>query len=132
MGKSDAFLSRLEEWYVLPERGLKTTIEQPEPSRSDCHAWAAHPMFHYFTTILGIRPGSPGFRTVEIRPQLGRLDWAAGQMIHPQGKIAVRIKPSHNVLRAVICLPDSLTGKLHLGGQVFPLGGGETTIEVSP
>ena len=130
LGKTDAFLNRLQAWHILPDCGLKTTIEQPEPTRSDCHAWAAHPLFHYFTTILGIRPGSLGFRTVDILPQLGSLDWAAGEMMHPQGKISIRIKPANNVLRAVICLPNVLTGKLFLGEQMFPLGGGETMIEV--
>ncbi len=39
----------------------------------------AHPLYHFFATILGIRPASAGFRTVRIEPQLGSLTFARGQ-----------------------------------------------------
>jgi hypothetical protein len=32
---------RLALWFELPGQGFKTTPEQPEPSRSDCHGWGA-------------------------------------------------------------------------------------------
>ena len=36
-------------------------------TRSDCHAWGAHPVFHFYATVLGIRPAAPGFRRVNRR-----------------------------------------------------------------
>lgn len=69
----DALFARLENWFDLPSQGFKTTPEQPEPTRSDCHAWGAHPLFHFYASILGIRPAAPGFSRVEIAPQLGQL-----------------------------------------------------------
>lgn len=128
LGKTDAFLDRFQDWYVLSECGLKTTIEQPEPTRSDCHAWAAHPLFHYFSTILGIRPGSLGFRTVEIRPQLGRLAWANGRLIHPRGEIAVKFVVDGNKFQADICLPEGVRGHLAVGQQTYPLTAQKTSI----
>ncbi|MCB0149737.1 MAG: hypothetical protein KDE01_19095, partial [Caldilineaceae bacterium] len=61
-----ALFERLGLWFDLAAQGFKTTPEQPEPSRSDCHGWGAHPLYHFFATLLGIRPSAPGFGQVEI------------------------------------------------------------------
>jgi hypothetical protein len=129
LGRGDVFLTRLSQWTVLPECGLKTTIEQPEPTRSDCHAWSAHPLYHYFATTLGIRPGSPGFRTVEIRPQLGEMAWANGRLVHPCGEISVNFVVDGTEMHADICLPDSINGRLHVGEQTYPLTGGSNSFD---
>ncbi len=84
-GRMDVFFDRLEYWFTLPGQGFRTTPEMPEPSRSDCHAWGAHPLFHLRATVLGIRPTAAGFGEVTIRPQLGRLTHVAGSVAHPAG-----------------------------------------------
>ena len=90
--------------------GMKTTLEMPEPGRSDCHAWGAHPIYHYFASILGIRPASPGFASVVIAPQLGSLESAEGEMVHPAGMIGVRVRREGKGLRARITLPHTICG----------------------
>lgn len=92
LGRTDNLINRMDLWFGLVANGFKTTIEAPEPSRSDCHAWGAHPLYHYLTTILGIRPAGFGFNEVRIDPQLGPLEWAAGRMAHPKGFIDVEIR----------------------------------------
>ena len=124
----DRLFARLEQWYVLPELGLKTTIEKPEPTRSDCHAWSAHPLFHYFATILGIRPGSPGFSAVEIRPQLGNLTWAEGRLVHPRGEIVAEFRAVGGDRHAAITLPEGITGTLYMNGHTYPLTPGANAI----
>jgi alpha-L-rhamnosidase len=91
LGRIDALLDRLGDWQVLADNGLKTTIEQPEPTRSDCHAWGAHPLFHFYATLAGIRPVAPGFTKAEITPQLGSLQKLEARMPHPQGEIWVTV-----------------------------------------
>ncbi len=129
LGRVDKLQERLTQWNALSELGLKTTVEKPEPTRSDCHGWSAHPLYHYFTTILGVRPGELGFRTVTIRPQLGGLAWARGALIHPLGEIGVEVRVEGDQLRARVTLPDGLTGVLHLNGRAIPLAAGETMVE---
>lgn len=90
LGRPDLILDRMPLWFDHVANGLKTTIESPEPTRSDCHAWGAHPLYHYFATFLGIRPTAPGFTEVEITPQLGPLRFASGTMPTPHGDIVVR------------------------------------------
>ena len=127
-GRMDVFFQRLQElWYPLLEHGLKTTLEKPEPSRSDCHGWGSHPLYHYFATILGIRPAGLGFRTVEIRPQLGSLTHASGTLVHPQGEINADVRLEGGQLHGEITLPAEVTGRLYHDGQVMDLPSGKTT-----
>lgn len=90
IGRTDVILPRLGLWYGLLDEGLKTVVEMPEPTRSDCHAWGAHPIYHLYATILGVRPTSPGMATVAIHPQLGGLEWAEGTLRTPHGPLHVR------------------------------------------
>jgi hypothetical protein len=111
IGHIEKFFERMEElWFSLQENGLKTTIEMPEPTRSDCHAWGAHPLFHYHATLLGIRPASWGFATVDIAPQLGHLTQARSTMPHPQGDITVELKRDGDTLQGSVTLPAGVTG----------------------
>src|SRR5919199_1747374 len=127
IGHIDALLERMGLWFDLEQLGFKTTVEMPEPSRSDCHAWGAHPLYHYFATILGIRPASLGFRTVEIRPQLGPLASASGRLVHPHGEIAVDFLVEDGTLHGSISLPPGVEGTLRHDEQVHTLTGGEHT-----
>ncbi|MFA6288548.1 MAG: alpha-L-rhamnosidase C-terminal domain-containing protein [Opitutaceae bacterium] len=126
LGRIDVLLQRLDLWRGLPERGLYATPEGPEPTRSDCHAWGAHPIYHFYATILGIRPASPGFRTVNIAPQLGTLSWARGTMKHPRGEIVAELEAREGTVRGRIILPTGVTGTLLLAGKTLPLGSGLT------
>jgi alpha-L-rhamnosidase len=122
LGRVDQLFARLEEWFELADLGFKTTREHPEPSRSDCHAWGAHPIYHSYATILGIRPGGLGFREVVIRPMLGPLTTVKATLPHPQGEIAVDLtQPNPDVLRGTISLPAGVTGKLIIGDTTYPL-----------
>lgn len=129
LGRVDRLFAHLEEWFALAELGFKTTREQPEPSRSDCHAWGAHPIYHSYAAILGIRPASMGFREVVIQPALGPLTAVKATLPHPQGEIAVDLtQPEPGVLRGVITLPPGVTGRLILGDVVYPLRAGAQEI----
>ncbi|HEX3812028.1 MAG TPA: hypothetical protein VHX59_04225 [Mycobacteriales bacterium] len=94
IGRVDVLRERLELWTGLREQGLRTVVEQPEPTRSDCHAWGAHPIFHLFGTVLGVRPAAPGMAAVTINPQLGGLSWAEGTLRTPHGPLRVRADES--------------------------------------
>ncbi|TDW22046.1 alpha-L-rhamnosidase-related protein [Kribbella kalugense] len=90
IGRTDVLLDRLGLWFGLLDQGLRTVIEHPEPTRSDCHAWGAHPLYHYVATLLGVRPTAPGMTAVTVAPQLGGLEWAQASVPTPHGSLEVR------------------------------------------
>jgi alpha-L-rhamnosidase len=128
LGRPDKIIERLDLWFGLRAQGFKTTLESPEPTRSDCHAWGAHPLYHYFASFLGIRPGAPGFRKVMIRPQFGSLNWVQGQMPHPRGTIVADLHLEQAGLVGSVSLPNGVTGVLEHGGRTVKLTGGQQAI----
>jgi hypothetical protein len=130
LGQPEAFFSRMGLWFDLPVQGFKTTPEQPEPSRSDCHGWGAHPLYHYFASLLGIRPGSFGFETVEMAPMPGHLTQLSGEMVHPQGRIDVNLHFDKGGVRGNVALPTGLSGTLRYCGKTVVLKPGQQTIEL--
>jgi len=102
--------------------GLTTTPENPEPTRSDSHAWAAHPNYGLLATVLGVRPDSAGWRTVRIAPALGPLKRAQGRVPHPLGDIDVRLeRTDEKAFVAEVTLPKGLSGVFEWGGRRLPL-----------
>lgn len=91
-GLADRYVDQLEPWREMLRLGLTTTLEEPEPSRSDSHAWSAHPNYHLLSIVLGVRPGEPGFKSVIVAPALGDLKRASGQVPIPAGTVAVRFQ----------------------------------------
>jgi len=126
LGMVDHLIGRMSLWFELESIGFKTTIESPEPSRSDCHAWGAHPMFHYLATICGIRPADFGFQTVEICPQLGPLEFARGSMPHANGAIVVDVRRVGEVLSGRVTLPPGLSGVVIANAKRLTIEAGAT------
>ncbi len=104
--------------------GLTTWAETPEPTRSDCHAWSAHPNFDLLATVAGIEPAAPGFGQVEIRPHLGALHELKATLPHPQGEIRVEYQRRGKSLTADVVLPENLTGWFDWQGKRVALHGG--------
>ena len=124
-GQPDGILGRLGLWFDLPRLGFRTTLESPEPSRSDCHAWGAHPVFHFHASLLGVRPSAPHFRTVRVEPQLAALTWAKGTMPHPAGGvIECDFRREAGRLTGHVRLPAGLAGELVANGVTRPIGPG--------
>ena len=131
-GLGDRYIERLAPWQTMLRLGLTSAPENPEPTRSDTHAWAAHPKYGLLATVLGVRPSSPGFRTVRIAPALGPLRRAEGRIPHPLGDIDVRLtREGEHGLRAEITLPRGLSGVLEWEGQRRPLREGRQIIRLA-
>lgn len=120
-----AFYRRLQFWEELPGQGFKTPVEQPEPSRSDCHAWGSHPLFHMNASIAGIRPDKPGFRSVIIKPMFGLpYKKVTSRIPHPKGFVAFSWEKKANGKIAVSAeLPPGVKGTLVYGENTMELIG---------
>lgn len=120
-GSMESFFQRLELWSELLPNGFKTTYETPGNSRSDCHAWGAHPLYHFFSTVLGIRPSAFGFQSVVIRPRLGNLASGSCSLVHPQGSIDVSLERDKGGMSVSITLPSGVDGIFEMEDSVFAL-----------
>jgi alpha-L-rhamnosidase len=129
-GSADQYLETLGLWNDMLQKGLTTFAENPDPARSDCHAWSASPDYDFLATVAGIRPGTPGFKTVEIEPALGKLTFIKGQMPHPAGIISFDLKRvGTQGISGEIILPEGLTGTFKWNGKSIALKG-KTNIEL--
>ena len=70
MGRMDLFLKKMDFWRDHVKWGLRCPLEDDGiEAKSDCHAWAAHPLFFLHSAIAGVTPDEPWFR---IRRRRGR------------------------------------------------------------
>ena len=110
-GLGERIIEPLEPWRGMLGDGPHHRSRTTEPTRSDSHAWSAHPNYGLLATVLGVRPAEPGFRSVRIAPHLGPLQRAEGRVPHPSGDVEVRLARSGaRGVSAVVTLPQGLSG----------------------
>ena len=128
-------LDEMRSYYGQMLRSGATTtweiVDRREPGidhivvagRSHCHGWSAGPAYLLPAKILGVTPTAPGYREVMIRPDLGDLTWAKGEIPTPQGLIHVSLT---GPTTGEITLPVGVIGTVHLDGRKpVPLAGGQ-------
>jgi hypothetical protein len=121
-GLGDRYVDQLGPWREMLDLGPTTVPETPEPTRSDSHAWSAHPNYGLLATVLGVRPAEPGFKSVRIAPHPGPLGRVEGRVPHPLGAIDVRRTRSQDGgLRTEVTLPSGLEGALDWRGEEVAL-----------
>ncbi|MBS1606292.1 MAG: alpha-L-rhamnosidase N-terminal domain-containing protein, partial [Bacteroidetes bacterium] len=123
-GLGDGYMDWLGIWRKDMTMGLTTWAEDSnvEYTRSDCHAWSSSPNIEFFRTVLGIDSDAPDFKKIRIEPHLGRLTNAAGDIPHPQGKIAVSYRlDAGGKWKISINLPTGTSGHLTWKGNDYSL-----------
>ena len=122
--RPDLFLKRLDLWKGYVKLGASTCLEEPEypgrDSRSDCHAWGAHPLWFLRTGVAGIRSDAPFFARVKVAPQPGPLTSLRASYPHPSGKlIAVDLAFAGGRARGTVTTP--VAGTFAFGGETVAL-----------
>ncbi|MGH7638635.1 MAG: alpha-L-rhamnosidase C-terminal domain-containing protein, partial [Gemmatimonadaceae bacterium] len=129
-GLAEQYVDQLAPWRTMLALGLTSTPENPEPTRSDTHAWAAHPNYGLLATVLGVRSASPGFREITITPAPGPLRRAEGRVPHPNGDIVVVLERRGTTgLIAHVTLPPGLSAMFDWRGERRPLHSGTQTLQ---
>ena len=131
-GRGDLIVERMSFWKDLVKQGLKTPVEMPGDTRSDCHAWGSHPLFHLHASIAGVRPASPGFRTVRIAPLPGKLPKIVSSTPHPEGFIKLDLAFDGNRCHGTVALPEAITGVFVWRGKEQKLSAGANAIDLDP
>jgi hypothetical protein len=99
------FTKELQPWNDIIKMGMSGTPEKriEQHPRSEIHPWTAHPVHFYFSLVAGIKPTSPGFKTVEIAPNFGGLK---------------KIKTNYPTVNGIISLDLSLDKKGKINGNI--------------
>jgi hypothetical protein len=129
-GRGDLIVDRMGFWKDLVRQGLKTPVEAPGNTRSDCHAWGSHPLFHLHASIAGVRPASPGFRTVRIAPQPGKFVKIACRTPHPDGFVALDLRFEGRRCSGTVELPQCVSGVFVWQGKEKKLQGGTNRLDL--
>ena len=109
-GLADRYIAELAPWKDMLNEGLTTFAETPGETRSDCHAWSAHPDFDLLATVTGIESAAPGFAKVTITPHLGDLHHLTAAVPHLHGLIRVSYERQGDHWTADVSLPPGLSG----------------------
>jgi alpha-L-rhamnosidase len=81
---------------------------------SMAHGWSSGPTAWLAENVLGIRPASPGYDSVSIRPHLLGLEYAHGSVPTPHGIIAIRIDELKGI---ELDLPPGVTAIVEYAGH---------------
>lgn len=91
-------------WGGMLALGATTFWEEYNPSKSGvehyemygfpydkslCHAWGASPIYILGKYFLGVRPLQVGYKSVEIEPALGNLEWIDGKVPLNDGDVSI-------------------------------------------
>jgi len=107
---ADQYLASMKPWRNLLPLHFSAWPETPGKTRSDSHAWSAHPAYDLLTLVAGIAPAAPGFASVRIARIWGDLRDVSAEFPHPQGMIRVHFARSYDALTGTVNLPEGLRG----------------------
>jgi hypothetical protein len=103
-------------WVAMLKKGATMTMEawseDEKPNLTWSHPWAASPSFIIAWYLFGIRPASPAFASVAIRPQVG--DLKSGKLTMPtvKGPVTVSFTNSGTAFVLQVVLPVSSSGRV--------------------
>lgn len=129
-GLGERYLSLLETWRDLLELNYTSWPEARDEvgkdgkissTRSDTHAWSAHPTADLLGIVAGIGPDAPGYARLKVEPALGSLTSLNATAATPHGPVTVRYRVSGGRLKAQVNRPAGLTGDFVWKGRRYPL-----------
>ena len=121
-GRGDAVLNDLREvWAKMPSVLLNNTLQEHFQIKPDIGQQWSHcavaPLYILFEGIAGIRPLSPGFRRIEVRPQLGNLTELELVAYTGAGPVHFRAQGKPGRRELTLGLPPGCEGELVLAEQ---------------
>lgn len=129
-GMGDRYIGLLDTWRDLLKLNYTTWPEERDgagqagknaSTRSDSHAWSAHPTADLLGIVAGIGPDAPAYARLKVEPALGTLRNLSATAATPYGPVSVRYRVNGNSLSAEITRPSDLPGDFVWNGQRYPL-----------
>lgn len=129
-GLSDRYLDQIQTWRDLARLNYTTWPEERGNTRSDTHAWSAHPTADLLGIVAGIAPNAPGYTSVRVAPHPGALKSLDAGAATPKGLVKLAYRVAGAKATFTITLPPGLPGRFDWRDQARPLKPGVNTITV--
>ena len=118
-GRADVIVKDLRErWATMDSVRLNNTLQEGWKTQPDSgHQWshcAVAPLYIAYQGLAGLRPLEPGFKRVEIRPQLGGLEDLELVACTVRGPLHFRVRSTSGARELSIKLPPDCEGELVL------------------
>lgn len=120
-GLAERYPALLKTWRDLLDLHYTTWPESRGETRSDTHAWSAHPTADLLGIVAGIQSDAPGYARLRVAPVLGDLTTLDAAAATPRGAVSVRYAISGDSLTADIDRPAGLPGDFVWKGKHYPL-----------
>jgi len=111
----------LKTWRDLLALHYTTWPESRGETRSDTHAWSAHPTADLLGVVAGIEPAAPGYARLQVAPNLGTLTALDATAATPRGPVSIHYAIQAGQLTAEIDRPANLPGDFVWKGRRYPL-----------
>lgn len=129
-GQGNRYLPLLQTWRDLLKLNYTTWPESRGDTRSDTHAWSAHPTADLLGIVAGIGPGEAGYKTVRVAPSLGNLKQLSATAATPSGPVSVSLRVIGDHLKAEVTRPASLPGTFEWLGKNYSLARSSTQLKL--
>ncbi len=127
--RADLFFKNLGFWRDCLDWNLSTILETPDiNSRSDCHGWGSHPLWHLHTGVAGVKSAAPLYEKVLVEPQPAHLKHFSSVTPTPKGDVKLDLAFDGDKVSGVVTLPSGLSGMFRWNGVDMPLEDGNETL----
>ena len=125
--RADLFFGNLGFWRDCLDWNLSTILETPDiNSRSDCHGWGSHPLWHMHTGVAGVKSAAPFYEKVLVEPQPAHLKHVRSSTPTPKGDVKLDLAFDGEAVSGTVTLPEGLSGVFRWKGREMPLAAGKS------
>ena len=110
---------QMRRWRIVPQT---QSFHEMWNGGDLSHGWCSTPLVQMSARVLGVRPTSPGFKTIAIRPTLCDLTWAKGIVPTPHGDVAVSWKLGEDRLQLDVTVPAGSAADIVVPTERFETG----------
>jgi len=104
-------------WGHMISKGYRTIWEGFDDIESHSHAWNAYPARIFAEYIVGIKPASPGFSHIIIKPFMpGDMQFAESRIQTVRGQVYVKWEKTTRGYTIQVSIPANTTAELYLPG----------------
>ena len=115
MGYIDEAAGRMKRRYKeMVEYGYSTLWEYWNKDGTLNHAWSGGPLITMSKYIAGIRPLDTAYKTFEIKPHMGGLNYMKCTVPSIKGNIVLEIRKTGGQINMNVTIPENTTAEVYL------------------